>query len=73
MLKQVCPSTNEIFRSSLSRYKRKEVARDDILDALSAAITAKLGHKYGLRSIPENGEFDPKGLPMQMVYFSNRV
>ena len=73
VLKRVCPSTNEIFRSSLSRYKRKEVARDDILDALSAAVTAKLGHKYGFTSIPENGEIDPKGLPMQMVYFSNQA
>ncbi|AKB84510.1 DUF429 domain-containing protein [Methanococcoides methylutens] len=73
VLKQFCPSANEIFQSSLSRFKRKEVAEDDILDALSAAITAKLGCKYGFSSIPRVDEFDSKGLPMRMVYFDNHI
>ncbi len=68
---QYCESTNAIIDSALSKYKRKQVSRDDILDALSAAVTAKLCHKYGFTFIPENPEFDDKGLPMQIVYSKN--
>jgi len=56
--------TVEIFDYAVANFKRKEVARDDILDALAAAITA-LGP---IKSLPETPEFDEKGLPMQMLY-----
>ena len=52
---------------AIGKFKRREVAQDDILDALAAAYTAErcLGR---LRSFPETPEHDSLGLPMEMVY-----
>lgn len=33
-LKKVCPAADKIADSALSKYRWKEVAKDDILDAL---------------------------------------
>ena len=46
-------------------YKRGDVATDDIVDALAAAITAKLGN---FATLPEQPEHDSYGLAMEMVY-----
>ncbi len=67
VLRSVYPRTDELMTDALAEYRRKDVARDDILDALSAAVTAKVG-KEKLVSVPEPPEKDSLGLPMQMVY-----
>lgn len=67
ILKSVFPQAEEIFNNVRDKYLRKQVAEDDILDALVAAITAKQ-LKSGLRTIPGKPEIDEKGLPMEMVY-----
>ena len=41
---------------------------DDVLDALAAAITAKLGATNGYETLPDNPPKDSTGLPMEMVY-----
>jgi predicted RNase H-like nuclease len=69
VLKNICPFTEEIVETGLSKYRRKEVAKDDILDALAAAITAKMGYKYGFEYVPCEPEIDSKGLKIQMVYY----
>lgn len=56
------------MQNALSKYRRKDVARDDILDALVASVIAKLSFQKGLRSIPEIPEKDSQGFPMQVVY-----
>jgi predicted RNase H-like nuclease len=43
------------------------VGKDDILDALVAAITALAGLN-ALVSVPDPSESDECGLPMQMLY-----
>ena len=53
---------------SQANYSQKEVKRDDILDALAAAITAKIGFD-NLSCLPPQPERDPQGLAMEMVYF----
>jgi predicted RNase H-like nuclease len=58
--------TEAIVEHALNDYPRKLVAKDDVLDALVAAITA-LGP---LKSLPDSPEFDNQGLPMQMLYRS---
>ena len=68
VLISVYPDSEAIFKYAERKYLRKEVARDDILDALVAAVTAYKG-RQGLKSIPEVSEFDSHGLPMEMVYF----
>jgi predicted RNase H-like nuclease len=60
-------ATEEIVQHSLQNYRRKEVGKDDILDALVAAITALVGMN-ALVSMPGQPEFDDCGLPMQMLY-----
>lgn len=51
---------------AMQRYPRASVARDDIVDALVGAVTAK--NSQPLRSVPENPERDEKGLAMEIVY-----
>lgn len=65
---KVCPLTDEIIETSLSKYRRNEVAKDDILDSLAAAVTAKMGSKYGFKYVPSEPEIDSKGLKIQLVY-----
>jgi predicted RNase H-like nuclease len=67
VLESLYPHTNDIKDHALSTYRRNEVARDDILDALSAVVTAMVGVRR-LISIPETVEFDSQGLRMEMLY-----
>ena len=68
LLQSVYPQSKAIIDHTLSNYLRKEVNKDDILDALCGAITAMMGWK-NLSSIPMHPEEDLKGLRMEMVYF----
>ena len=64
--------TDEIFACARSKYPHTTVVKDDdILDALVAAVTAKLGYTdaYTLQSIPAIPQWDEeKCLRMEMVY-----
>lgn len=61
---------DELIETALSRYRRKDLAKDDILDALVAVFTAKLGHRYGFEYVPVEPETDAEGLRIQLVYCS---
>ena len=62
------PRTRAIYAEACLRFVGGGVAKDDILDALVAAVTARCG--YGrLKWIPECPPKDCKGLPMEMVYW----
>jgi predicted RNase H-like nuclease len=67
VLKLVCSKSEEIFNYALNKYKRKYLGKDDILDAISMAITAS-GSIDDLISVPENSQFDSKGIQMEIVY-----
>jgi len=69
VLNSAYPQANNIIKHALFIYRRKDVAKDDILDALSAAVTARMSIK-GLASIPEmpQPQSDSKGLRMEIVY-----
>jgi len=67
VLLSVYPYTKDIVDSTLTKYPRKKVAKDDILDALVAAVTASK-ERQRLSSIPKITDVDSKGLPMEMVY-----
>jgi predicted RNase H-like nuclease len=62
------PPTEQVLYQVLSGYPRKQVKKDDVLDALVAAVTAWLGNN-NLSSIPEKYEKDARKLAMEMVYF----
>jgi predicted RNase H-like nuclease len=68
LLQSIYPQSETILNHALSNYLRKEVKKDDILDALCGAITAKIGRE-NLTAIPNQPERDSQGLPMEMVYF----
>ena len=58
--------TDELVDVALKTYLRKEVAKDDVLDALVGAVSAKFHHS--LATLPEIPEVDEMDLPMQVVY-----
>ena len=70
LLKKVFPPTQAMVNDALKKYKRSEVAKDDILDSLAAAIVAGC-YNESIKTTPEIPEFDELGLPMEMV-FTNR-
>jgi predicted RNase H-like nuclease len=67
LLKQYFPRSSAIYKAALGRYLRKEVAKDDILDALALAITASMLDE-GEKRLPETIKKDQLGLPMEIVY-----
>ena len=69
VLKQVFPQTDDMIIHALYHRKDKDVANDDILDALAGAATAVFG-KDRLATLPEKPELDSNGLRMEMVYRS---
>lgn len=63
-------SANDILETALDRYRRTELAHDDILDALVLAVSARLGARqpHRLHRMPAQPPCDSHGLPMEIVY-----
>ena len=68
VLERFEPRTRAMYREVGRRFVGGGVAKDDILDALVAAVTARCCHGR-LRKIPECPPKDRKGLPMEIVYW----
>ena len=68
VLERFEPRTRAMYREAGRRFVGGGVGKDDILDALAAAVTARLGHDW-LKTIPECPPRDCKGSPMEMVYW----
>ena len=71
VLERVEPKARSIYKAGYDNFYRKDVARDDILDALVAAVTAYRGWPDQLQVFPKNNapERDGRGLPMEMVFW----
>lgn len=67
LLKRFRPSAEREIEDMLRQFKRKEVARDDAVDALAAAVTAA-APAAALRTLPPQPHEDRTGLRMEMVY-----
>jgi len=67
VLESVFPGAYDIIANALDQWTRGDVARDDILDALAAAVTAAAG-LHALASLPLTPDTDSHDLPMQMLY-----
>ena len=61
------PRTRDILSAGLEA-SRAAAAADDILDALAAAVTARLGYPDSLQTVPDTPPEDEFGLPMEMVF-----
>lgn len=66
VLEKYYPDTKKVVEKYLSDVpNRKKV--DDVLDALSMAVIGQRIMEYGLRSIPEEFEYDGNGIGMRVV------
>jgi predicted RNase H-like nuclease len=62
------PDAEALVASAFLAHGGFEAARDDVVDAFVLALCARKPTQF--RTLPEEPETDPKGLPMQMVYLS---
>ena len=67
LLKRNRPSAEREIEDMLRQFKRREVARDDAVDALAAALTAS-APAAALRTLPPRPQEDRSGLRMEMVH-----
>ena len=66
ILTRFLPFAEDCYKDALNTYKRKDVAADDILDAMVGAVTAM--HYPRIKTMPENPIKDEEGLAMEIVY-----
>jgi predicted RNase H-like nuclease len=68
VLSTLFPLARRLFGETVRWQKesRVELARDDIIDALAAAVTGLQPDR--LESLPKEREVDAVGMPMEMVY-----
>jgi predicted RNase H-like nuclease len=69
ILKTYWESTEDAIAEASLWRRGKQIARDDIVDALVLAAVAT-HPRNDLVSIPQNPPIDKVGLPMQMIYLS---
>lgn len=67
LLKEIDPIFEQIFNEAMKFFRRKDLAKDDILDAIVLAITAA-SPLDTIRTIPKTPEKDLKDLLMEIVY-----
>lgn len=66
VIERAWPGGEELAAAAYVAHGGFRVDRDDVVDALVAAVTAHLGGP--LETIPEAPEVDEFGIPMQMVF-----
>ena len=64
VLRTHLPAADAVVEKAQSRFRRKDLARDDILDALVLAVAAR----EPLAAVPAEPETDTSGLPMAIAY-----
>jgi predicted RNase H-like nuclease len=69
VLEYYFPQCHALFARACAEFLRREVARDDIIDAMVCAVTAKQGHGGGYRTVPATPASDGRGLSMEIVYY----
>ncbi len=67
VLARYYPNARGIVDMALQQHRRVEVARDDVVDALVGAVTAR--NVKSLSRFPDTPEIDEMGLPMEIVYW----
>lgn len=70
VLKRFFPAAEALFQKAAFQYLRRQVALDDIIDAMVAVVTAKFGHG-AYKTLPASLETDSHGNPMEIVYWES--
>ena len=70
VLEHHLPQARTMYNGLADSFPRNRVAKDDILDAMAAAVTGWLVGvgKGKLATLPSVPQMDAEGLPMEMVY-----
>lgn len=68
ILEDYYPDSKKVFNKVIQTYQRKDVARDDVVDAMILAVTAKESQGE-LTPLPNPLERDAEGLPMAIWYY----
>ena len=68
VLEKYFSQCHELLEQASSQYLRRQVAHDDIVDAMVCAVTAKYGFN-NYSTLPVIPERDVHGLAMEMVYW----
>lgn len=68
VLEAIDPRTGALYQKVLIDKPRKEVQRDDVLDALVGCLTATALVTDNLLRLSGDPDQDERGLPMEMVY-----
>jgi len=68
LLSDLFDDSESVVSKVRARYLKREVADDDILDALILATGAERCVRLGIRTLPTESEMDTHGLRMEMVY-----
>ncbi len=69
ILRRFFPPADELYEEARVSYRRDQLALDDIVDAMAAAVTAKRG-AGNYRTLPARPPRDATGLAMEMVYWA---
>ena len=67
VLTRQLPSAGAIADEVARAHRKTALTRDDVIDALAGAVTARLGES-GLKTLPATPELDGRGLRMEIVY-----
>lgn len=68
VIKKYFSEAPEVYEQILKKYPRRLVKKDDILDALVLAVSARLSITGRLKTLPENPDTDAFGIPMRITY-----
>lgn len=68
LLEDIHPGVADVVARAVLAYGGSSVERDDIIDAAAAAVCAF--HADEVATLPEAPPKDPRGIPMEMVYWS---
>lgn len=68
ILKKTYPQAAAIVEQALAQFRRKDLARDDVLDALVLAVSARLSAGKPNTIPPPIAPVDEQGRPMEIVY-----
>lgn len=66
LLNRWFPQSADLYEDALCSYLRKDVSRDDIVDATATAVSSFIT-RGKLKEIPADRQIDSHGLPMRMV------
>ena len=68
VLQQFFPGCHVLYEQACHDFLRREVACDDIIDAMVCALTARLGGGV-YQTLPVDPPKDAQGLPMRIAYY----